>query len=69
VARRSGLAQGGRRLRLGESLALAGGRRLQLVRCDGHEWLLLTGGARDLVVAASLAPCPAGGSPPEPPSA
>lgn len=40
----------GRRLQVSESLALDQRRRLLLVRCDGRELLLLTGGAQDLVV-------------------
>lgn len=37
----------GRRLQLQESLALDARRRLLLVRCDGRELLLLTGGTED----------------------
>jgi flagellar protein FliO/FliZ len=40
----------GRRLVLGEALALDRTRRLHLVALDGRELLLLTGGATDLVV-------------------
>jgi flagellar protein FliO/FliZ len=40
----------GRRLRVQESLALDARRRLVLVRCDGRDLLLLTGGAQDQVV-------------------
>jgi flagellar protein FliO/FliZ len=43
-------ARPGTRLALQESLALDPRRRLLLVRCDGREVLLLTGGAQDQVV-------------------
>ena len=43
-------ARAGTRLALQESLALDPRRRLVLVRCDGREVLLLTGGAQDQVV-------------------
>lgn len=52
-ARLAGLAPAarpGRRLRVEETLALDPRRRLLLVRCDGRELLLLTGGAQDQVV-------------------
>lgn len=39
-----------RRLALQEVLALDARRRLLLVRCDGREMLLLTGGGQDAVV-------------------
>jgi flagellar protein FliO/FliZ len=51
--RASGLAPGARpgaRLGVQESLALDARRRLTLVRCDGRDVLLLTGGAQDQVV-------------------
>jgi len=41
---------GTRRLALEESLALDARRRLLLVRCDGRDLLLLTGGAQDQIV-------------------
>ncbi|WP_159999898.1 flagellar biosynthetic protein FliO [Roseomonas sp. 18066] len=45
----SGVARGqGRRLVLVESLALDTRRRLLLLRCDGRELLLVTGGPQDL---------------------
>lgn len=53
LLRASGLAPAakpGARLGLQESLALDPRRRLLLVRCDGREVLLLTGGAQDQVV-------------------
>ncbi|RAI57314.1 hypothetical protein DOO78_19710 [Roseicella frigidaeris] len=40
----------GHRLALAESLALDPRRRLLLVRCDGRELLLLTGGSQDAVI-------------------
>jgi flagellar protein FliO/FliZ len=43
-------AKTGTRLALQESLALDARRRLVLVRCDGRDVLLLTGGAQDQVV-------------------
>lgn len=46
--RRTGLAgRAGRRLAVQEVLAVDARRRLLLVRCDGREMLLLTGGAED----------------------
>ncbi|MEO3474512.1 flagellar biosynthetic protein FliO [Roseomonas sp. CAU 1739] len=51
LARRAGLApQGSGRLRIEESLALDTRRRLLLVRCDGRNLVLLTGGSQDQVV-------------------
>ena len=52
AARASGLGQvgAGRRLILQEALALDRDRRLHVVRCDGQDLLLLTGGGSDLVV-------------------
>jgi flagellar protein FliO/FliZ len=49
LARRTGLGGGreGRRLAVQEVLAVDARRRLLLVRCDGREMLLLTGGAED----------------------
>lgn len=40
----------GRRLALLETLALDRSRRLSIVRCDGRELLLVTGGGSDTVV-------------------
>ena len=40
----------GRRLALLETLALDRSRRLSIVRCDGRELLLMTGGGSDTVV-------------------
>jgi flagellar protein FliO/FliZ len=40
----------GRRLVIEEALALDARRRLVLVRCDGREVLLLTGGGQDAVI-------------------
>jgi flagellar protein FliO/FliZ len=39
-----------RRLVLAETLPLDARRRVHLIRCDGHEFLLLTGGASDAVI-------------------
>lgn len=55
AARRLGLGAGGartggRRLALVEVLALDPRRRLLLVRCDGREALLLTGGGQDALL-------------------
>jgi flagellar protein FliO/FliZ len=44
------VAPAGRRLQLAESLALDTRRRLLLLRCDGRELLLLTGGGQDIVL-------------------
>ncbi|MEI7711511.1 MAG: hypothetical protein WCI94_08760 [Rhodospirillales bacterium] len=41
---------GSGRLEARDVLALDAGRRLHLVRCDGRDVLLLTGGAQDVVV-------------------
>lgn len=48
--RATGLAPGqaGQRLRLQEVLPLDARRSLMIVRCDGREVLLLTGGAQEL---------------------
>jgi flagellar protein FliO/FliZ len=49
--RASGVAtRAGRRLAVQEVLAIDSRRRLLLVRCDGRDLLLLTGGAQDAVV-------------------
>ena len=45
-----GRSRPGHRLALAESLALDPRRRLLLVRCDGRELLLLTGGSQDAVI-------------------
>ena len=52
AARRAGFAPraGSGRLRVEESLAIDARRRLVLVRCDGRDLLLLTGGQQDQVV-------------------
>ena len=56
TARLTGLARPGvragpnRRLALQDCLQLDRARRLHLVRCDGRDLLLLTGGATDQVV-------------------
>ncbi len=52
-ARHLGIAPrvgGARRLALAETLALDARRRVLLVRCDGRELLLLTGGGNDAVI-------------------
>lgn len=61
VARRAGhprflggaAASGPARLAMVQSLALDQRRRLQLVRCDGQHFLLLTGGPQDLMVGCA----------------
>jgi flagellar protein FliO/FliZ len=70
AARRFGLAGAagragspGRRLALVETLALDPRRRLSLIRCDGRELLVLTGGPQDLLLplgaeAAPSTPAP-----------
>ena len=53
AARFGGLAQrpaSGRRLVVQDVIALDARRRLHLVKCDGRDVLLLTGGAQDVVV-------------------
>ncbi len=54
VARRSGrfraYAKGPARLSVVQSLAIDQRRRVQLVACDGQHFLLLTGGAQDLML-------------------
>ena len=40
----------GRRLSITDSLALGPRRRLLLIRCDGKDLLLLTGGAQDVML-------------------
>jgi flagellar protein FliO/FliZ len=52
AARAAGLGvRAGKRLAVEEALSLDGRRRLLLLRCDGRELLVLTGGAQDQVVA------------------
>ena len=46
----SGPPRAGRRLAVQEALALDPRRRLLLLRCDGREVLLLTGGGQDAVI-------------------
>ncbi len=41
---------GGRRLAIGEVVALDSRRRIVLLRCDGRDLLLLTGGSQDAVI-------------------
>ena len=52
AARATGWAQRttGKRLSLQEGLALDRTRRMHIVRCDGRDLLLVTGGGNDLVV-------------------
>jgi flagellar protein FliO/FliZ len=45
-----------RRLKIIESLALDAKRRCVILRCDGHEHLLLLGGQDDIVIEANLPP-------------
>lgn len=47
---RQALRGAGRRLRLEETLALDARRRLLIVRCDGRDALILTGGGQDLLL-------------------
>lgn len=65
LARATGLAPGAanRRLVLAESLALDARRRVLLLRCDGHEVLVITGGAQDAVIG--WLPPPAAAQPSE----
>lgn len=44
----TGAQSPGRRLRVEEALAIDPRRRVLLLRCDGRECLLLTGGAQDV---------------------
>ncbi|MCZ8146515.1 MAG: flagellar biosynthetic protein FliO [Roseomonas sp.] len=49
--RAAGLARGGaRRLAIQEAVALDGRRRVVLLRCDGRDLLLVTGGGQDTVI-------------------
>jgi flagellar protein FliO/FliZ len=60
-ARRFGFAPragGGRRLVLAETLALDARRRVHLLRCDGRELLVLTGGGNDAVIGWLAPPEP-----------
>ncbi len=50
----TGLAGGGRRLKVIESLPVDGRHRLVLVRRDGHEHLLLIGASSALVVESAI---------------
>jgi flagellar protein FliO/FliZ len=51
MARAAGMGpRAGRRLSVEETLALDGRRRLVLLRCDGRNLLLLTGGGQDQVI-------------------
>ena len=64
-ARLTGLGRPGRaaRLEVRDTLALDRARRLHVVRCDGRDLLLLTGGGSDLVVGWLPAPGIAGDAP------
>jgi flagellar protein FliO/FliZ len=55
-ARAAGLARGNRRLIIEEAVALDARRRVVLLRCDGRNLLLLTGGGQDLVLGWPEAP-------------
>jgi flagellar protein FliO/FliZ len=54
-----GTAIRARRLQIVESLAIDTRRRFVIVRCDGHEHLLLLNPTRDIVVEANLPSSPA----------
>lgn len=54
--RAAGLARGNRRLSVEEAVALDARRRVVLLRCDGRNLLLLTGGAQDIVLGWPEAP-------------
>ncbi len=61
AARRFGFAPrpgSGRRLTLAETLPLDTRRRVHLIRCDGREILLLTGGGNDAVIGWLAPPEP-----------
>jgi len=59
VLQRRGAASGpGRRLSIAEVLAIDPRRRLILIRCDGREALLLTGGTDDRLLAWLPGPRP-----------
>lgn len=49
----------GQRLSIVESRPLDARRRLAILRCDEREYLVLTGGERDLLLDAALPPSPA----------
>jgi flagellar protein FliO/FliZ len=49
----------GRRLALVETLALDPRRRISLIRCDGRELLVLTGGPQDVLLPLGGAENPA----------
>ena len=54
-----GGARGGgrqRRLALAETITLDGRRRLHLVRCDGRDILVLTGGGQDVMLPLDAQP-------------
>lgn len=63
-ALRLGQPVAGRRLVLGESLALDRTRRLQLVSCDGRELLLLIGSSSEQVVSWLPSPTAVSGTSP-----
>ncbi|WP_137177102.1 flagellar biosynthetic protein FliO [Roseomonas sp. AR75] len=48
--RAAGIGRGNRRLMVEEAVALDARRRVVLLRCDGRNLLLLTGGAQDVVL-------------------
>ncbi len=50
LARSATGAPAGRRLSVTDSLALSPRRRLVLVRCDGRDLLLITGGTQDVLL-------------------
>jgi flagellar protein FliO/FliZ len=50
LATRGPRAEGGRRLRLTETIALDPRRRLHLVSCDGRSLLYATGGPADVLI-------------------
>jgi flagellar protein FliO/FliZ len=66
MARAFGFASGGaaptggegrqRRLALTETIAIDARRRLHLVRCDGRDILVLTGGAQDVMLPLAAKP-------------
>jgi flagellar protein FliO/FliZ len=58
--RAAGLARGNRRLMVEEAVALDARRRVVLLRCDGRNLLLLTGGGQDVVLGWPEGPPKAG---------
>jgi flagellar protein FliO/FliZ len=54
--RAAGIGRGNRRLMVEEAVALDARRRVVLLRCDGRNLLLLTGGGQDLVLGWPEAP-------------